>query len=188
MPLGAQVPPGHARGERREGDLWVPTQRELTMGRMVLECKGQEWLKSSMMPNMMQSRAQKNGTSTSACPHQYAEGKSPASRSWARAFTCDGKEEKEGSLAGPQTLLLLLLLLLHHPHSSLPQRSLPLTSRHFQFLAQLLLKKHIALNMKLKKKNHLSPKSLLINTQVVLSTRWLPEMQANIFGYNAVFE
>lgn len=187
MPLGAQVPPGHARGERREGDLWVPTQQELTMGRMVLACKGQEWLKSSMVPNMTQSRAQKNGTSTSACPHQYAEGKSPASRSWARAFTYDSKGEKEGSSAGPQTLFLLLLLLLHRPHSSLPQRSLPLPSRHFQFLAQLLLKKHIALNKK-KNKNLLPPKSSLINTQVVLSTRWLPEMQANIFGYNAVFE
>ena len=121
--------------EMRERYLCLPmfpACKELTRGNTVLVCKGQMRLKSSRTPNMRHIRAQKSGTSTRACPHQYAEGKSPASRSWERAWSCESKWEEGGDSAEPKTAFLILLRL-HYPRSSLPWLSPPLPSKHFQF-------------------------------------------------------
>lgn len=47
-------------------------------------------LMANWRPNMEKRRSQQRGTSTSAWPHQYAEGKSPETRSWARAPVWEG--------------------------------------------------------------------------------------------------
>lgn len=45
-------------------------------------------------PNMEKRRIQHSGMSTSAWPHQYAEGKSPEIRSWARALVWEGTMQR----------------------------------------------------------------------------------------------
>lgn len=47
-------------------------------------------LMANWRPNMEKRRSQQRGRSTSAWPHQYAEGKSPETRSWARAPVWEG--------------------------------------------------------------------------------------------------
>lgn len=64
--------------EQKEGGGFMaasfPADKMLTRGGTVQDSKGKIGLKSRMTPNMRHIKVQKSGTSTSACPHQYAEG------------------------------------------------------------------------------------------------------------------